>query len=161
YESRRSGDWVKFKVDNTDTFVIAGFTKGERPPFGALILGKYDGKKLLWAGNVGTGFDQKMMKLVHERLAPLTVDKSPLEPEKLLPKKDVTWVKPEVMCEVRYTQWTDDRKLRAPVFLGLRADIDPAPEREPLLDASLNEAMVTVDGHRLKFTNLKKVFYPR
>jgi bifunctional non-homologous end joining protein LigD len=65
------------------------------------------------------------------------------------------------MCEVRYANRTDDGKLRAPVFAGLRTDIDPAPAHEPLLDASLAEAMVTVDGHRLKFTNLKKVFYPR
>lgn len=160
YQSRRGSDWVKYKVQASDTFVIAGFTKGERPPFGALILGTYEGKKLKWAGNVGTGFDQKLMRSIHEKLTPLITDKCSLEPEKALPKKDVTWVRPELMCEVRYAQWTGDRKLRAPVFAGLRTDVDPPSDREPLLDASLKETSCTVDGHRLKFTNLDKVFYP-
>src|SRR5262249_50505795 len=75
------------------------------------------------------------------------------------PAKDVTWVKPEVMCEVRYTQMTSGKKLRAPVFVGLRTDIDPALEREPLLPDK-SEAMLDIDGHRLKFTNLPKVYFP-
>ena len=161
YQSRRGSDWVKYKVQASDSFVLCGFTKGERDLFGALVLGAYDGTKLKWAGNVGTGFDQKLMKVIHAKLAPLAVEKCPLQPEKGLPKKDVTWVRPEVMCEVSYANRTGDGKLRAPVFVGLRTDIDPAPAHEPLLDASLAEAVVTVDGHRLKFTNLKKVFYPR
>lgn len=160
YESRRSSYWLKFKVQLSDTFLIAGFTKGERPPFGALILGSRDGKKLKWAGNVGTGFDQKLMKSIHERLLPLIVDKCPLEAEKALPKKDVAWVRPELQCEVKFAQRTEDGKLRAPVFTGLREDIDPPSAHEPLLDASQKEALCTIDGHRLKFTNLSKVFYP-
>jgi len=161
YQSRRGTDWVKYKVQASDSFVLCGFTNGERDLFGALVLGSYEGTKLKWAGNVGTGFDQKLMKAIHAKLVPLAVEKCPLVPEKGLPKKDVTWVRPEVMCEVRYANRTSDGKLRAPVFAGLRTDIDPAPTHEPLLDASLAEAVVTVDGHRLKFTNLKKVFYPR
>jgi bifunctional non-homologous end joining protein LigD len=154
YESRRGKDWIKFKVDNSDTFVLCGFTKGERELFGALVLGYPDGSNLKWAGNVGTGFDLRMMKTIHDRLAPLITDKCPLEPEKLLPKKDVTWVKPQVMCEVRYSLITNDHKLRAPVFLGLRNDIDPAPPPLP-------EGIATIDGHRLKFTNLTKVYFPK
>ncbi|MEP6962239.1 MAG: DNA ligase D, partial [Acidobacteriota bacterium] len=161
YESRRGTDWVKYKVVSSDSFVLCGFTKGERDLFGALVLGQYDGKKLKWAGNVGTGFDTKTMKAIHGKLAPLVVDSCPVEPEKDLPKKDVTWVKPQLMCEVRYANWTSDRKLRAPVFLGLRPDLDPTPTREPFLDESLKEAIVEVDGERLKFTNLNKVYYPK
>ncbi|MEO8096667.1 MAG: DNA ligase D [Acidobacteriota bacterium] len=161
YESRRTSDWVKYKVQSSDSFVLCGFTKGERDLFGALVLGTYDGPKLKWAGNVGTGFDQRMMKVIHSKLAPLAVDKCPLEAEKGLPKKDVVWVRPEVMCEVRYSNWTDDRKLRAPVFAGLRTDIDPAPGRDPLLDSSLKEATLSIEAHQLKFTNLNKVFYPK
>ena len=160
YQSRRTADWVKYKVQASDTFVIAGFTKGERPPFGALILGMLEGKQLKWVGNVGTGFDQKLMRAIHEQLTPRATETCPLEPEKALPKKDVTWVRPELMCEVRYVQRTSDGKLRAPVFLGLRTDIDPPSNREPLLDASLKEATLDIDSHRLKFTNLSKVFYP-
>jgi bifunctional non-homologous end joining protein LigD len=161
YQSRRGSDWIKYKVTATGSYVIAGFTKGERDHFGALILGAYEGKQLKWAGNVGTGFDNKLMKAIHTKLVPLAVEKCPLEPEKGLPKKDVTWVRPELMCEVRYSNITDDGKLRAPVFIGLRTDIDPAPQREPLLGPDLKEAILKIDGHNLKFTNLPKVYYPQ
>lgn len=196
YESRRTPDWVKYKVTNSDSFVLCGFTKGERDLFGALVLGIYDKGELTWAGNVGTGFDRKLMQAIYDRLAPLATPKCPLKPVKELPKGSaVTWTKPELVCEVKFANWTDDGRLRAPVFLGLRPDIDPAdcvrnpaqsataaapsakdkaeskketvdpadphPEPGPLLDATLKEANLVIDGHRLKFTNLNKVFYPK
>jgi len=172
YESRRSGDWVKYKVHATDSFLLCGFTEGERDHFGALVLGIHDGGKLKWAGNVGTGFDRKTMKAIYEKLAPLAIDRCPLEPDKNLPKKDVTWVRPELVCEVKFANWTEDGRLRAPVWMGFRPDIDPsevarqngdalAANRPSLLDSSLAEASLTIDGHRLKFTNLNKVFYPK
>ena len=87
YESRRSTDWVKYKVTDSDSFVLCGFTKGERDLFGALVLGIYDHGKLTWAGNVGTGFDRKMMQAIHDRLAPLaTTNRSPLDRRRNLPK---------------------------------------------------------------------------
>jgi bifunctional non-homologous end joining protein LigD len=161
YESRRSGDWVKYKVHSTDSFLLCGFTEGERDHFGALILGVQDGGKLKWAGNVGTGFDRKTMKAIHDRLLPLVIEKCPLEPEKNLPKKDVTWVRPELVCEVQFANRTSDGKLRAPVWLGFRTDVGPLLIRSPLLDPSLPEASLTIDGHPLKFTNLNKIFYPK
>ncbi len=168
YESRRTSDWVKFKLVSTDEFVLCGMIKGEREPFGALALGIYDQGKLKWAGNVGTGFDRKKMDAIHVRLAPLATEKCPLEPEKDLPKKGVVWTKPEIVCEVRFSNWTDDGKLRAPVWIGLRPDIDPlectrdAPEeRKVLLDPSKSEEILTIDRHRLKFTNLNKLYYPK
>jgi len=161
YESRRSGDWVKYKVHSSDSFLICGFTEGARDHFGALILGAQDGGKLKWAGNVGTGFDHKTMKAIHDKLLPLVTDKCPLELEKNLPKKDVTWVRPELVCEVQFANRTEDGKLRAPVWLGFRTDVGPLLIRAPLLDPSLAEANLTIDGHRLKFTNLDKVFYPK
>jgi bifunctional non-homologous end joining protein LigD len=161
YESRRSGDWVKYKVHSSDSFLLCGFTEGARDHFGALILGIHDGNKLKWAGNVGTGFDRKTMKTIHDRLLPLVTDQCPLEPEKNLPKKDVTWVRPELVCEVQFANKTTDGKLRAPVWLGFRTDIGPLLMRPPLLDPSLAEANLTIDGHRLKFTNLNKIFYPK
>ncbi|HEY1755481.1 MAG TPA: DNA ligase D [Bryobacteraceae bacterium] len=187
YEARRSGDWLKYKVFNSDSFVLCGFTKGERDLFGALALGIYDHGRLTWAGNVGTGFDRKTMQAIHDRLAPLAVEKCPLQPDKNLPKPGtVTWTRPELVCEVKFANWTDDGRLRAPVFVGLRPDIDPsecvrnpaadsapdpdpAPAQDPpegaahgpLLDPSLKEAQITIDSHRLKFTNLNKIFYPK
>jgi bifunctional non-homologous end joining protein LigD len=204
YESRRGSDWVKWKVTASASFVLCGFTKGERDYFGALVLGVYDRGKLLWAGNVGTGFDRKMMELIHSKLAPLATPKSPLEPDKNLPR-DVTWVRPELVCEVKFSNWTEDGRLRAPVFLGLRPDIDPTectreqavsteetedaehaerpkkgnaaedpadrpkkgnaaegpPRKAELLDPAAVEATPVIDGHRLKLTNLNKIFYPK
>jgi len=173
YESRRTGDWVKYKVHSSDSFILCGFTEGERDHFGALVLGTHDRGKLNWAGNVGTGFDRKTMKAIYEKLAPLVIDQCPLQPDKNLPKKDVTWVRPELLCEVKFANWTEDGRLRAPVWMGFRPDLDPAEvvrqngaadppvKRTTLLDPSLAEANLTIDGHRLKFTNLNKVFYPK
>ncbi len=158
YESRRSSDWVKWKVVDSDDFVICGYTEGDRHGLGALVLGKRTPEgKLTWAGNVGTGFDAKMVKTLFAKLTPLVVKESPLEPARGLPRK-VVWTKPDLICEVRFANWTEEGRLRAPVFLGLRDDLAP---RTALLDASLKEAEITIDGHRLKFTNLDKLFYPK
>ncbi|HSR05806.1 MAG TPA: DNA ligase D [Bryobacteraceae bacterium] len=162
YESRRSSDWMKWKVVDSEDFVICGYTEGDRHGLGALVLGtRSAGGKLTWAGNVGTGFDAKMVKTLFAKLAPLVTKESPLEPARGLPRK-VVWTKPELICEVRFANWTEEGRLRAPVFLGLREDLDPqASPRAALLDASLKEAEITIDGHRLKFTNLDKLFYPK
>ena len=171
YESRRTSDWLKYKVINSDSFVLCGYTKGERDYFGALVLGIYDAGKLKWAGNVGTGFDHKMMKVIHDKLASLATGECPVEPDLLLPKEGmVTWTRPELVCEVRFVNWTEDGRLRAPVWVGFRPDIDPlecvrnsaAPStRQALLDPAAEEQTLTIDGHRLKFTNLNKIFYPK
>ena len=163
YESRRSSDWVKWKVVDSADFVICGYTEGDRHGLGALVLGtRSPGGKLTWAGNVGTGFDAKMVKTLFAKLAPLVTKESPLEPARGLPRK-VVWTKPELICEVRFANWTEEGRLRAPVFLGLREDLDPPPARKhaALLAADLKEATLTIDKHRLKFTNLDKLFYPK
>jgi bifunctional non-homologous end joining protein LigD len=115
---------------------------------------------------VGTGFDQKLLASLFASLQPLIVEKCPF-PERPKPDKGITWVKPELVCQVKYANWTPDRRLRAPVFLGLRNDISPrqvareeaAAARKELL-ADGKEATLRIDGQSLKFTNLKKVYYP-
>ncbi|MDQ6705919.1 MAG: non-homologous end-joining DNA ligase, partial [Acidobacteriota bacterium] len=180
YESRRSRNWLKLKLVLQQEFVICGYTVGEREYFGSLVLGLYEkGKgKLVWAGNVGTGFDNKMLAAVHQRLDRLTVGKSPILNAPKIPG-GVVWVRPEVVCEVKFLNWTRDGRLRAPVFLGLRLDVDakdcvreqagdagePEPESQPkpappLLPGKENDATVTADGRQLKLTNLNKVYYP-
>ncbi len=174
YESGRSTCWLKIKIQNEQEFVIAGFTKGERDYFGALILAVSEDGKFRHVGQVGTGFDQKLMKGIYERLKPLIARVNPLVDKPRI--KDATWVRPELVCEVRFLEWTKDRMLRAPVFIGLRDDQSareavreeavepPAPvaETEPdRLDLSSREATVDIEGHRLKFTNLDKVFFPK
>ncbi|HLH42934.1 MAG TPA: DNA ligase D [Bryobacteraceae bacterium] len=177
YESRRSPDWLKYKVQNSDSFVLCGFTAGEREHFGSLVLGIYDGGKLKWAGNVGTGFDNKTIKAIYEKLAPLVTSHCPVEPAKDLPKEgEVTWVRPELVAEIKFYNWTEDGRLRAPVWSGFRPDVDPlecvrngsgGPDNPaspaangPLLDPDASEQTLIIGGHRLKFTNLDKLFYP-
>src|SRR5579883_1585079 len=81
YEGARSRHWQKVKISNEQEFVIAGFTRGEREYFGALVLGVYEGNKLRHAGQVGTGFDQRLMKTIYERLEPLITRTCPLDPK--------------------------------------------------------------------------------
>jgi bifunctional non-homologous end joining protein LigD len=171
YESRRSSDWIKIKIVERQEFIVCGFTAGERDHFGALVLGLYDNGKLTWTGNVGTGFDQKTMALLRQKLDPLTAPHSPF-PDAPKVGKDVTWVKPELVVEVKFANWTGEGRLRAPVYLGLRPDVNPSDcvretvgqahglSKPSLLPDSTNEVTLTVDRHPLKFTNLNKVFYP-
>jgi bifunctional non-homologous end joining protein LigD len=171
YESRRSREWVKVKIVGQQEFVIGGFTqpRGGRDFFGALALGIYENGRLRWAGNVGTGFDRKSLADLHARMQPLAVKECPFV-ERPQPERGTTWVRPELVCQVKFANWTQDGRLRAPVFLGLRTDVaprqvvmeTPAP-REPrgeLLPGDAKEAALEIDGHALKFTNLGKVFYP-
>jgi bifunctional non-homologous end joining protein LigD len=176
YESRRSNAWLKIKVTTQQDFIICGYIEGERDYFGALVLGYYKDGELLYAGNVGSGFTQQSLKSVFETFKPHITKMHVLS---AVPKDigEVTWTKPELVCTVKFTSWTDDNRLRAPVFLGLRNDVSAAEvvretglaagdaaaapaEREVLLPPEKAEATLTVDGHQLKFTNLKKVFYP-
>jgi bifunctional non-homologous end joining protein LigD len=172
YESRRSREWLKIKIVGEQEFVIGGFTapQGGRDYFGALVLGLYDEGKLQWVGNVGTGFDQKLLASLFASLQPLIVEQCPFA-ERPKPDKGMTWVRPELVCQVKYANWTQDHRLRAPVFLGLRNDVaprqvareevaeEPAAPREQLL-ADLKEASLRIGSQTLKFTNLKKVYYP-
>ncbi len=183
YEAARTNHWQKLKVSNEQEFVIAGFTAGEREYFGALVLGVHEGGKLRHAGQVGTGFDHRLMKAIFERLEPLVTKTCPLTPKPKI--AGVTWVRPEVVCQVRFLEWTHDNVLRAPVFVGLRDDKaadevqreeSPAAEEEPAphdnapegndkvessLDLSGKEVLTEIDGHRLKFTNLDKIYFPK
>ncbi|MGD0361003.1 MAG: DNA ligase D [Bryobacteraceae bacterium] len=171
YESRRSSEWIKIKIVERQEFVICGFTAGERDHFGALVLGVYDNGKLRWAGNVGTGFDQKALAFLRRQLDPLVTADSPF-PDAPKVGKDVTWVKPELVAEAKFANWTGEGRLRAPVYMGLRPDVNPtdcvremagpapSPPKEVLLPGAASEVSLTIDRHVLKFTNLNKVFYP-
>jgi len=167
YESRRSSDWRKIKLVSEQEFVIGGFTspQGARSHFGALVLGVQEKGALQWVGNVGTGFDQKTLADLAARLKPLETPTCPFSPPPS-PAKGMTWVKPELVCQVKFSNWTPDRRLRAPVYHGLRQDKPAgAVVREAVNDGALvkddaKEATVTVDGRTLKLTNLHKVYYP-
>jgi bifunctional non-homologous end joining protein LigD len=126
YVSRRTRDWLKFKCNQEQEFVIGGYTdpRGCRTGFGALLLGFYRGRKLVYAGKVGTGFDHDLLRRLGEKLARLKTPVSPFA-EDGLPRRGVHWVKPKLVAQIGFTEWTAGGKLRHPRFLGLRHDKRP------------------------------------
>lgn len=165
YESRRSREWLKLKLTAEQEFVIAGYTPGEREPFGSLALGYYEGGKLLYAGNVGTGFNGRNLAELWALLEPLEIPKMAFAHADKVPK-GTKWVKPELVAQIKFANWTGDRKLRAPVYLGLRDDKSSrevsreAPPNPGFLPLDKKEVTAEIDGHSLKFTNLDKIYYP-
>lgn len=170
YLSGRSRDWVKVKVSRQQEFIIAGYTHGERDYFGALVLGVFDGGVLHWAGNVGTGFDQKLMAAIRARLDRLAQPKCPFREVPKFPGT-VQWVRPEVVCTVKFLHWTEDGRLRAPVFVGLRDDLNPAdctrqaadaaPPRPVLFPPDAKEGNIPAGMQSFRVKNLGKIWYPR
>ncbi len=125
YKHSRSGDWLKFKCSNQQEFIIIGYTnpRGERIGFGALLIGYYKSKTLKYAGKVGTGFNDKMLYQLSKKLSRIERKTPPLEED--VHGKNIHWVKPELVGEVGFTEWTKDGKLRHPRFMGLRRDKNP------------------------------------
>jgi bifunctional non-homologous end joining protein LigD len=132
YEERRTREWLKIKIKHRQECVIGGFTEpeGSRAHFGSIVLGLYDGKgRLIHVGQAGSGFDQKSLQEVWQLLKKIETKKNPFFGEVEALRK-VSWVKPELVAEIEYAEWTKGAdggspKLRAPVFLGLRDDKDP------------------------------------
>jgi bifunctional non-homologous end joining protein LigD len=200
YESgRRSKSWMKIKATQEAEFVIAGYTEGggwRAGTFGSLLLGYYDDSgKLIYAGHVGTGFDDKTLRLLKEQLEALRTDERPFAEEPTRSKlpfggpknSKVTWVKPDLVAQIKFAQWTKDGLLRAPSFLGLRDDKAPAEVRReepvPLPDngpgaqrkatgeSGVREVLeqlgrpeqkfgLNVEGYRVPVTNLDKELWP-
>ena len=121
---KRTNDWLKIKNHKSDEAIIAGFTapRGGRKYFGALVLGVYDdNKSFKYIGHTGSGFDEKLLKQLYDQLQPMIINQSPFA-EKVKTNMPVTWVKPKLVCELKFTEWTSDGKLRHPIFLRLRPD---------------------------------------
>ncbi len=137
YRSGRGRDWLKVKCKSRQEFVIVGFTDpaGARSGFGALLLGYYEEKSLVFAGKVGTGFDEATLLALHRELGKIERPRSPLDRGiELARRQGVHWVEPRLVAEVGFTEWTRDGILRHPTFHGLRADKQPREVRrdEPL-----------------------------
>jgi bifunctional non-homologous end joining protein LigD len=131
YVEGRSSYWLKVKVHQEDEFVIGGFTApaGSRSHFGALLLGAYDHGKLHFVGKVGTGFNTRSLAELFKKFRPLVRQKSAfVDP---LRDRDVTYLTPKLVAQISYQEWTADKKLRQPVFLGLRDDKSAAEVRMP------------------------------
>ena len=160
---RRSSDWRKLKLTHRQELVIAGFTRGKgrrSSGIGSLILGVHGAAGLGYAGNVGTGLTDAELDRLEGILASLVRPDSPFDEVPRLPRvrrEDVTWVEPTLVVEVEFAEWTKDRRLRAPVYLGLRDDKtagDVVAERIPM------QTELKRGSRQLKLTNLDKAFWP-
>ena len=187
----RNRRWLKVKGILEQDFVIGGYTSGSgarSDTFGALLLGYYEGRRLKFAGRVGSGFDQNTLKDLSRTLHDLEVKRIPFSQEVEESGEELHWTKPELVAKVKFAQWTEDGRLRAPVFLGLRADADPkattrelvalsrpVTAREPRpdevllnsarsvlhqLDDAREKYTIEVGGHRISLTNLNKELWP-
>ncbi|HEY3405928.1 MAG TPA: DNA ligase D [Ohtaekwangia sp.] len=185
---KRSGDWLKIKHHNTQEAIIAGYTapRGSRNHFGALLLGIRSRNKLKYIGHTGTGFTEKILKEVYQKLQPLVRATSPFD-QKVPVNAAVTWVDPVLVCEIKFAEETEEGILRQPVFMGLRIDksakeadhIDKSVKSaqkekatnakkavkktsrviKPKADATENPK-VSINNHTLQLTNLNKLYWP-
>jgi bifunctional non-homologous end joining protein LigD len=135
---RRSGAWIKLKLQHAQEFVIGGYTPpgGTRKHFGAILVGVYQAGKLKFVGKVGTGFDVTLLRRLHSRFQKICRETCPFDnlPEgkgarygqaiTAAEMKRCHWIEPSIVCQVRFSEWTRDHKLRQPVFLGIREDKD-------------------------------------
>jgi bifunctional non-homologous end joining protein LigD len=188
YEAgKRSRAWLKLKATQSGEFLIGGYTRGNgaRAPLGALLLGFRDGKALRYAGHVGSGLDEQSIELLLQRTAALKRSDSPFS-EKPPLHRPTTWLKPELVAEVSYGEWTEAGLLRAPVFVRLRDDIAPravtrraastaAPAAASAdgsrhgdelsavlaqLDNPAKRLDLKVEGARIALTNLDRIYWP-
>ena len=192
YESgRRTATWLKIKPTASADFVVGGYTKGKgsRSDLGAILVGYWDKKKLIFASHVGSGLDERTVTALKKRLEPLRRDACPFAEKPDLPNP-TTWVEPEIVVEVKFHSWTEDDHLRAPVFIRIRDDLRPrdvrrvavsapataAPGKEEAgqagdagggtreilaqLDAARKDFPLVVGPHRIRLTHLDRVYWP-
>jgi bifunctional non-homologous end joining protein LigD len=136
YLPGRHPTWQKVKVSQRGSFVVGGFTdpEGTRAGIGALLVGAYEDSRLVYAGRVGTGFSHKVAVDLRERLEKIEQRGCPFDPPLVKgPEAKAHWVKPTLVCKVRYTEWTNVGRLRHPAFEGLRTDIKPHEIKKPKL----------------------------
>ncbi|MGH2376438.1 MAG: DNA ligase D, partial [bacterium] len=180
YAGARSRDWIKIKCLRAQEFVIGGYTdpQGSRGYLGALHLGLYDDERFVYVSKVGTGFDDALLKLIGERLEPLRRQTSPFDAGTPAGRAH-HWVEPRLVCEVRFAEWTAEKGIRHPVFLGIRDDKKPEDCRfEDSVSSTPAPSEQVVDqgvavreddpgptiadgGAQVKITNPGKVFWPQ
>lgn len=127
YEQRRSPHWLKMKIEATQEFVVGGFTdpQGSRKGLGALLVGYYDGDDFVFAGKLGTGFDTRLLLDLRKRLDAIEIPKPPFTRAVGLPRLRAHWVRPRIVVQVAFLEWTVHGKLRHPRLVGVRMDKAP------------------------------------
>ncbi|RKD13812.1 DNA ligase D [Pelobium manganitolerans] len=175
YPGKRTQSWLKFKFNNSQEAIICGFTApgGSRKRFGALVLGMLDDKEhIKYIGNCGTGFTDTDLEELYQKMEPLIMKSKPFK-AKVAQERNATWIKPELVCEVTYTEWTNDGHLRHPVFKGLRTDKDKKSVKAELPKNAKkvakqkhdfggeNDVEKTFGGKKVSLSNLDKLYWPK
>ncbi|MBI2269743.1 MAG: DNA ligase D [Bacteroidetes bacterium] len=167
YPGKRTKEWLKIKNHKSQDAIIAGFTKptGSRKHFGALVLGVLDGSSLKYIGHTGSGFDNQLLKEVSDLLTPLIRDTSPFD-KTVKTNRPVTWVKPVLVCEIKYSEWTKDGIMRHPIFLRLRPDKSPkettlqVPQEAIPASGEEEDKIYSFGNIRVQTTHTNKIFWP-
>jgi bifunctional non-homologous end joining protein LigD len=164
---KRSKSWLKIKSTRTIEAIICGFTKphNSRKHFGALILGIYEDSTLNYIGSCGSGFTDKMLKDLFDQLSSLRINENPFKKSPSNFEGNVVWVKPQVVCCVRFLSWTNNNLLRNPIFLGLKdgEKLNEINQKNTAVmkDANTeNQSILEFGRKKLKVTNLGKVYWP-
>lgn len=172
YDSgKRSSQWLKIKIHQQEEAIIAGITepKGSRKLFGSLLLGTYKGNKLRYIGNCGTGFNETTLKEVYTKLKPYFISSSPFDSH-IKSSGAVQWVKPTLVCQVKFSEWTDGGHMRHPVFIGLRIDKEAKNVMETVkkkaakaktAEQNNDNFDVKVAEITLHLTNQNKIYFPK
>jgi bifunctional non-homologous end joining protein LigD len=175
HENKRTKDWLKIKTEMQQEMVIGGFTEpqGSRKGIGALLCGFYKDGKLHYSGKVGSGYTEGILKDLHEKLSKLETENCPFNEKPKLPGK-IHWVKPELLAQIKFSEWTETNSMRHPVYLGLREDKSAKKvikEKPEVQTESMDEHQETEDKRqkakgknqksKVEFSNLDKVFWPK
>jgi bifunctional non-homologous end joining protein LigD len=185
FPGKRTNEWLKIKNNKTADVIIAGYTKpaGARNYFGSLVLGIKDGSVLKYIGNAGSGYNEIKLKEIFDLLQPLIRNSSPFKNHVSI--QGVTWVEPKLFCEVKFTEWTKDEKLRHPVFMKLRDDknlkdvemknikpikpitkkttkIKPASRtaKKPSLNSEKETSVLAFGKIQVAISNRSKIYFP-
>lgn len=168
-EGSRGKTWLKIKNVLTDEAIIAGYTqpKGSRKYFGALLLGVYDNGMLTYIGHTGTGFTNKQLKEVYNEMQKYKTKEKPFD-KKIPLNAPAIWLEPKLVCNIKYTQITQDGLRRHPVFLGLRNDKgskevtgdQKLSNKSKSVKTGKNETIKKISGKQVRLTNLDKVYFP-
>ena len=165
----RSNHWQKIKIQQSQEAIIVGYTKpaGSRKHFGALVLAiKNEANQLSYIGNCGTGFTEQSLREIFKLLEPIKTTDKPFA-DKVPMQRNITWVEPEIVCEVTFSEWTDDHHLRHPVFKGIREDKKPEEIKQEMATNNQTKEVTQENEITLKFgrkivklTNQHKVYWP-
>lgn len=162
---KRTAYWMKIKHHHTEEAVIAGFTKprGSRKNFGALVLGIHKNDDFVFVGHTGTGFNEKTLTDLYAQMKPLATDVSPFK-TKIPLNAPITWIKPVLVAQLKFTEWTKDNVMRHPVFVGLREDKNAeSVTREGALNAKkiMKKERNKILTEEVEFTHKDKIFFPK